>query len=199
MPNTKKIINFLVSFIITSTFFVSLFILTYVELYARNDIAAINTDFKKFCLGLAQPLGGIDFYMFLYNKLFPFAFLMIAISGILVLVIYLFVFLKIFVRDKKMSLRFAIFAILMFFLIPLSFFITSTLIPSSLFIVSIIATIIAIISIITVFNCLKISSYNKYKLIFFPLLVFLSYFLLFGAWINTKYSALYKCAELYLR
>ena len=199
MPNIKKTIKFLVSFIITSTFFVSLFILIYVELYARSDIAAVDIDFKEFCLSLAQPPGEIDFYMFLYDKLFPFGFLMIAISGILVLALYFFIFLKIFVRNKRMSLRFAVFAILIFFLIPSSFFITSILIPSSLFIVSIIATITTIILITTIFNCLKISSYNKYKLIFFPLLVFLSYFLLFGAWINTKYSALYECAKLYLR
>lgn len=198
MPNIKKIINFLVSFIIIFTFFVSLFVLIYVELYAGNDIAVINMDFKKFCLGLAQPPGGIDFYMFLYNKLFPFGFLMIAISGILVLIMYFFIFLKIFVHDRKMSLRFAVFAIFIFFLIPLSFFLTFILIPSSLFIASAIATIITIILAMIVFNWLKISFYNKYKLIFFPLIVFLSYFLLFGAWIDTKYSALYKCNVLSL-
>ena len=199
MPNIKKTINFLISFIIISTFLISLFVLVYVELYARNDIAAINTDFKEFCLGLAQPPGGIDFYMFLYNKLFPFGFLMIAISGILVLATYLFVFLKMFVRDKKMSLRFTVFATFVFFLIPSSFFITSILVPSSLFIVSVIAIIITVILAIAVFNCLKISFCDKYKFVFLPLLVFLSYFLLFGAWIDTKYSALYRCAELYLR
>jgi len=199
MPDIKKVINFLISFIITSTFLVSLFVLIYVELYARNDIVAVNTDFKKFCLGLAQPPGGIDFYMFLYNKLFLFGFLMILISAIIVLAMYFFVFIKIFIRDKKMFLKFAVFAIFIFFLIPSSFFIISILIPLSLFIVSIIAAIIIIISAITVFNCLEISFCNKYKLIFFPLLIFSSYFLLFGAWINTKHSALYKCAELYLR
>ena len=199
MPDIKKTINFLVSFIIISTFLISLFVLIYVELYARNDIVAINTDFREFCLSLAQPPGGIDFYMFLYNKLFPFGFLMIAISGILVLATYLFIFLKIFIRDKRMSLRFAVFTTFVFFLVPSSFFITSIFVPSSLFVVSIIAIIITVILAIAVFNCLKISFCDKYKFVFLPLFVFLSYFLLFGAWIDTKYSALYKCAELYLR
>lgn len=199
MPNAKKIINFLISFIITSTFFISLFVLIYVKLYARDDIVAINADFKEFCFSLTQPPGGIDFYVFLYEKLFPFGFLMIVISGILVLAIYLSIFLKIFICDKKMSLRFTVFAIFIFFLIPSSFFIISIFIPSSLFIVFMITITITVISARAVFNCLKISFCNKYKLVFFPLLTFLSYFLLFGAWIDIKHSVLYECAELYLR
>jgi len=65
-----------------------------VELYARNDIAVINVNFKEFCLGLTLPPGGIGFYMFIYEKLFPFGFLMVLISAITVLALYVFIFVK---------------------------------------------------------------------------------------------------------
>jgi len=195
MSNIEKIINFLISFIITSTFVISLFVLIYVELYARDDIAAIDAEFKEFCLGLTQPPGGIGFYMFIYDKLFPFGFLMILISAIIILTLYFFIFLKIFACDKKMFFKFAISAILIFFLIPLSFFFTSIFISSSLFFISIAVAITTIILTIIIFAKLKIPFYNKYKLIVLTWFVFLSYFLLFGAWIDTKHSIYYDCVR----
>lgn len=161
----------------------------YVELYARNDIAVINVNFKEFCLGLTLPPGGIGFYMFIYEKLFPFGFLMVLISAITVLALYVFIFVKTFTYNKNLFIIFAMFA-LFIFLIPLLYFFIFT---ASILII---ATVIVLT--VFVFTKLKIPFYNKYKLIVFTFLVFLSYFLLFGAWIDTKYSIFYKCAEFYL-
>ena len=191
MPNIKKIINFLVSFVIIFTFFTSLFTLIYVELYAKaGDNIERSIELEKYCFGLTQPLGGMAFY----HGLFPFTFLMIKISAIIVLMLYIFIFLKTFKafirgesHSKSVFIMFAIFMILILFLVPLSFFFAS-----------IMTTIITIILAIIVFNQLKISFYNKYKLAFFTFLIPFSQFLLLGAWIDAD-RTLYKCAELYLR
>ena len=129
-PKTKKILRFLVAFIIVSTFLVSLFGSVYMESYNTSEIAKYNsekTSWKDFCLS-QNPPGGVIFY----HKVFPFGFLMIAISIVLVLIISILALLKIKVYQ------------------------------------------------------------NKYIFIFLIFLVFLSYFMLMGAWMDTE-PQFYRC------
>ena len=127
----KKIIRFVAVFIISLTFFISLFGFVYMESYNKSEIAKYNSEemnWRDFCLS-QNPPGGTVFY----QKVFPFGFSMIAISGILVLVMSILALLKI-----------------------------------------------------------KILYYDKYILFFFAFLVFLSYFILIGAWFGVE-PQFYNC------
>ncbi len=129
--NTKKILRFSIIFIIVFTFLVSLFSSIYMENYNTSEIAKYNseeTSWRDFCLS-QNPPGGTAFY----QKIFPFGFLMIAISAIIVLIVSVFALLKI-----------------------------------------------------------KILHYNKYIFIILVFFVFLSYYILMGAWMDTE-PQFYRC------
>ena len=127
----KKIISFLVMFIISFTFLTSIFGFVYMESYNKSEIAKYNSEemnWRDFCLS-QNPPGGTVFY----QKVFPFGFSMIAMSVILVLAMFILALLKI-----------------------------------------------------------KILYYDKYILFFFAFLVFLSYFILIGAWFDIE-PQFYNC------
>ncbi|MCK4859061.1 MAG: hypothetical protein KAS87_00695 [Candidatus Omnitrophica bacterium] len=101
------------------------------ENYNTSEIAKYNSkeiSWRDFCLS-QNPLGGTVFY----HKVFPFSFLMIAISTVLVLIVSIFALLKI-----------------------------------------------------------KVLYHNKYIFPFFALLVFLSYCMFMGAWMDTD-PQFYRC------
>lgn len=107
MSKIKKIIRFSVMFVIIFTFLTSLFGFVYMESYNKSEIAKYNSEemsWKGFCLS-QNPPGGTTFY----HEVFPFGFMMIAISIILILVMSIFALLKIKVLyyDKYILFFFA--------------------------------------------------------------------------------------------
>ena len=131
MADIKKIIKFSILFIIIFTFLVSLFGSVYMENYNTSEIAKYNSkeiSWREFCLNQSPPGGAV-----FYHKVFPFGFLMIAISTVLILIMSILSLLKV-----------------------------------------------------------KTLHYNKYMLPFFVLLVFLSYYMLMGAWMDTE-PQFYRC------
>jgi len=82
----KKIIRFLVMFIISFTFLTSIFGFVYMESYNKSEIAKYNSEemnWRDFCLSQNPPGGTV------------FGFSMIAISVVLVLVMSILALLKI--------------------------------------------------------------------------------------------------------
>lgn len=179
--------KFVIPFFIILVFFISLFVFVYMNSYNKSEVnrhytqglTNFSVSMEELCLNVAeQPFGGLVFY----SKLFPFNFTLILLSVFLILIVYVYIFLKMFINDKKKSLIFAIFAILIF-LAPMLYF----------FAFSIVLILASFVLAALIFICLKISYYNKYMLAIYTFFVFSSYILFFGSWINAEHSIYYDC------
>ncbi len=187
MSNIEKIMKFVIPFFIMLVFFISLLVFVYMNSYNKSEVnkhytqglTSLSVNMEELCLNaVEQPFGGLVFY----SKLFPFNFTLILLSVFLILVVYVYIFLKIFINDKKKSLIFAAFTMLIFFVPMLYFFAFSIMLILASFILAIL-----------IFIRLKISYYDKYMLAIYTFFVFSSYILFFGAWINTEHSIYYDC------
>ena len=120
MPDKQRMIKLFILFIVIFTLLLNLLNLIYMESYNRSDTAAYNYEKmisssemseKEFCLSLKQPFGG----MTLYRQLFPFSFLMIIVSALIVSAAFVFTTPKrrIFSQQDRYIFIFFIFTIVL--------------------------------------------------------------------------------------
>jgi len=106
MSNLLKLIKLLVLFFVIFTFLASVFASRYYEHYEKSDLAIYNLELMRglyevekenHCMAFKEPLWG----MTVYYRFLPLSFSMIAISVLLILLIFFTSFIKKGILSEK--------------------------------------------------------------------------------------------------